>query len=135
MAVPRIAAPAILSVLLAAALGCTDDDAQPDGGLDTESDTLTASCLQMVETLCARSCDCSVGAEECHYFTTNFYANHTSEKGCLEHEGDEYCSGDFFTDFDTCRLALETASCGEFRDDPGLQLPVECSDIATHMTQ
>lgn len=137
MAFFRNASFALLSVLFAAAFGCADDndDDRSDGGLDTESDTQEAQCRQMISALCERACACSTGTDECQYFTSNFFANHTSEKGCLQYDSEEYCSGDFVTDFESCRLALESALCGEFRDKPGLQLPAECYDLATHMMQ
>lgn len=135
MSVPRTAAMALLFAFLIAAAGCSEDDdsAETDSGADTESDTQENLCRQMISTLCARACACSAGADECQYFNSNFFVNHTSEKGCIKYDGEEYCSGDFGTDFDACRTALESAPCGEFRDKPGLQLPVECQDLVTHM--
>jgi hypothetical protein len=95
------------------------------GCFDSSSDTTLSPCEQMVETLCARSCECA--ESECYHFLGAWSVGHTSQAACDAAERELWCqdSGSEL-DFAACEQALADAPCGQDYELSGLELPTAC---------
>lgn len=107
-------------ILTALALGC----------FDLASDTTLSPCEQMVETLCARACECA--DQECYHFLDAWNHSYSSLAACEASEREQWCQDSGFDmDFGVCDQALGGAACGQDYDLSGLELPSACEALAT----
>ncbi len=101
------------------------------GCFELDSDTTLSPCEQMVQSLCARSCECA--DQECYYFDGAWNMSHTSQAACEADEAALLCFDSGSTmDFAACDTALVGASCGQDYDLSGLELPAACGDLVSY---
>lgn len=101
------------------------------GCFDGSSDAAPSACEQMVQTLCARACECA--DVECYHFLDAWSATYTSEAACESAELALWCEDTGLEmDFDGCEAAVAGAECGEDYGQTGLPLPTACEAMVSY---